>query len=73
MEVVAKNGTKKVNVGVILSDLMKRANEHDKVDFFDIHGTPFNNDNFPEDQDFIERGNSTECEKHEDYHGFLYG
>ena len=55
MEVVAKNGTKKVNVGVILSDLMKRANEHDKVDFFDIHGTPFDNDNFPEDQDFIER------------------
>jgi hypothetical protein len=55
MEVVAKNGTKKVNVGVILSDLMKRANKQGKVDFFDIHGTPFDNDNFPEDQDFIER------------------
>jgi len=55
VEIVVKSGTKKVNVGVILSDLMKRANEHEKVDFFDIQGSPFDNHNFPEDQDFIER------------------
>ena len=55
MEVVAKNGMKKLDVGHILSDLIQRANEKEKVEFFDIQGKPFDNDNFPEDKEFIER------------------
>lgn len=55
MEIVAKNGMKKLDVGHILHDLMQRANNNDKVEFFDIHGNPFDTTNFPEDQEFIDR------------------
>ena len=55
MEVVAKNGMKKLDVGHILSDLMQKANEKEKVEFVGIQGKPFDNTNFPEDQEFIER------------------
>jgi len=55
MEVVAKNGMKKLDVGHILSDLMQKANEKEKVEFFDIHGKPFDINEFPEDQEFVER------------------
>ena len=55
MEVVAKNGTKKLDVGHILSDLIQKANEKEKVEFYDIQGNPFDNNNFPEDQESIKR------------------
>ena len=55
MEIVAKNGMKKLDVGHILNDMMQRANDNEKVDFFDIHGKPFDTTNFPEDQEFIDR------------------
>jgi len=55
VEIVAKNGMKKLNVAHIINDLILKANEHEKVDFLDIKGQPFDNDNFPEDQEFVER------------------
>jgi hypothetical protein len=55
MEIVAKNGMKKLDVGHILSHLMQRKNEQVKVDFIDIQGKPFDNTNFPEDQEFVEQ------------------
>ena len=35
--------------------MMQRANEQEKVDFFDIQGKPFDDTNFRGDQEFIER------------------
>jgi len=55
MEVAVKTGMKTVSVGRILSELMKRANEKESVDFVDIHGDPFDTIDFPEPDDFEER------------------
>jgi len=55
MEVAVKTGMKTIGVGRILSDLMKRANEKESVDFIDINGDPFDTLNFPEPDKFEER------------------
>ena len=55
MEVAVKTGKKTIGVGRILSDLMKRANEKETVDFIDINGNPFDTINFPDPDKFEER------------------
>jgi hypothetical protein len=55
MEVAVKTGMKTVVVGRILSELMKRANEKETVDFIDINGDPFDAIDFPEPDKFKER------------------
>ena len=55
MEVAVKTGMKTIGVGRILSELMKRANEKETVDFMDINGDPFDTLNFPEPEKFEER------------------
>jgi hypothetical protein len=55
MEVAVKTGMKTVGVGRILSELMKRANEKENVDFIYIHRDPFDTIDFPEPDKFEER------------------
>ena len=55
MEVAVKTGMKTIGVGRILSELMKRANEKENVDFLDVHGDPFDTVNFPEPDEFEDR------------------
>ena len=55
MEVEVKTGMETIGVGRILSELMKRANEKETVDFMDINGDPFDTLNFPEPEKFEER------------------
>jgi len=48
MEVAVKTGMKTIGVGRILSELMKRANDKEAVDFIDINGDPFDTISFPD-------------------------
>jgi hypothetical protein len=55
MEIVAKNGVKNLDVGVILSELMVRANEKENADFIDVTGKPLDTIQFPEADEFTDR------------------
>ena len=55
MEVVAKTGKKSIDAGTILAELMVRSNEKESVEFFDIHGNPFDISHFPEPDEFKDR------------------
>jgi hypothetical protein len=55
MEIVAKNGVKNLDVGMILSELLIRANDKENVDFINVTGKPFDNIQFPEADGFAAR------------------
>ena len=55
MEVVAKSGTKNLDVGNLLHELMIRSNEKETVEFQDVHGESFDTIHFPEANEFVTR------------------
>jgi hypothetical protein len=55
MEIVAKTGKKTINVGMILTEVIHRANDRESVDFTDVDGNPFDTSHFPDPDEFEDR------------------
>lgn len=55
VEIVAKTGKKTIDVGMILTEMIHRANDKENVDFIDIDGNPFDTSHFPDPDEFADR------------------
>jgi hypothetical protein len=52
VEIVAKTGKKTIDVGMILTEVIHRANDKESADFIDVDGNPFDTNNFPDPDEF---------------------